>query len=320
MPRSVKPWLAVLLLVLPFAATAAPRVLATIKPVQSLAAGVMAGVGEPEVLVSGRASEHDFSLRPSDMRAIAEADLVLWIGPSLEGFMIRPLAAHPQVRAVALLDAPGIDTLAPRAGGAWEAHAHDDHDGHDGHDAHDGHDHDGPAGGAQVEPHIWLDPRNAQAITRAIAAALSERDPANGATYARNAEAQVARLAALEDELAARLAPLRDRPFVVFHDAYAYFEHRFGLTAVGSITASPERKPSAQRIQAVRQKIRDSGARCVFSEPQFDAALVATLVGDTGVRRGELDPTGTDAAGGADAYFTLLRRLAAALAGCLGDA
>ncbi|TCO83758.1 zinc transport system substrate-binding protein [Plasticicumulans lactativorans] len=314
MPRSVKPWLAALLLALPLAAAAAPRVLATIKPVQSLAAGVMAGVGEPKVLVSGRASEHDFSLRPSDMRAITEADLVLWIGPSLEGFMIRPLAAHPQVRAVALLDAPGIDTLAPRAGGAWEVHEHGAHDDHD----HD--DHDGAGHGAQVEPHIWLDPRNAQAITRAIAAALSERDPANGATYARNAEAQVARLAALEDELAARLAPLRGRPFVVFHDAYAYFERRFDLTAVGSITVSPERKPSAQRIQAIRQKIRDSGARCVFSEPQFDAALVATLVEDTGVHRGELDPTGTDAAGGADAYFTLLRRLAAALAGCLGDA
>lgn len=317
MHRTVKSLAAAVLLALATgSAVAAPAVVVTIKPVHALVAAVMAGTGaEPKLLVSGRASEHDFALKPSDARAIAKADVVFRVSDQLEGFMRRPLAAAPRVLDVELIDTPGLVKLAPREGGVWEAHVHGDHDGHDdeGHD-HEGHDHEGG-----VEPHIWLDPRNARTMTARIAEVLISRDGANAATYRANAAKLDAGLAALDAGLAQQLAPLAGKPFIVFHDAYQYFEHRYGLTAVGSITVSPERKPSAQRIQAVRDKIRETGARCVFAEPQFDSALVATLTEGTGARAGSLDPTGADGVpAGPDAYAQVLRRLAENLGACLG--
>lgn len=316
MNRTVKSLAAALLLTLAGHAAAAPQVVVTIKPLHALVAAVMAGTGaEPKLLVTGRASEHDFALRPSDARAIAQADVVFRVSDRLEGFMRKPLAAAARVQDVELIDTPGLVTLAPRTGGVWEAHVHEDHDGdHHDHDAADDHDHD-----AGVEPHIWLDPRNARAMTARIAGVLADRDAANAAVYRANAARLDAGLAALDSELAAQLAPLTGRPFVVFHDAYQYFEHRYGLNAVGSITVSPERKPSAQRIQAVRNKIRETGARCVFAEPQFDSALVATLIEGTGARAGTLDPTGADGVpAGPEAYAQVLRNLAAGLGACLG--
>ena len=323
MHRTVKAFAAAALLALAAGSTsavAAPAVVVTIKPVHALVAAVMAGTGaDPKLLVSGRASEHDFALKPSDARAIAQADIVFRISDQLEGFMRKPLAAAPRVLDVELIDTPGLVKLAPRAGGVWEAHVHDEHDdehddGH--HDEHDAHaDHDG-----SVEPHLWLDPRNARAMTARIAEVLIRRDGANAATYRTNAAQLDAALAALDAELAQQLAPLAGKPFVVFHDAYPYFEHRYGLTAVGSITVSPERKPSAQRIQAVRDKIRETGARCVFAEPQFDSALVATLIEGTGAKPGMLDPTGADGVpAGPGAYAQVLRALAGHLRACLGD-
>lgn len=317
MHRTVKSLAAAVLLALATgSAVAAPAVVVTIKPVHALVAAVMAGTGaEPKLLVSGRASEHDFALKPSDARAIAKADVVFRVSDQLEGFMRRPLAAAPRVLDVELIDTPGLVKLAPREGGVWEAHVHGDHDGHDdeGHD-HEGHDHEGG-----VEPHIWLDPRNARVLGARIAEVLVGLDAANAASYRANAAKLDAGLAALDAGLAQQLAPLAGKPFIVFHDAYQYFEHRYGLTAVGSITVSPERKPSAQRIQAVRDKIRETGARCVFAEPQFDSALVATLTEGTGARAGSLDPTGADGVpAGPDAYAQVLRRLAENLGACLG--
>lgn len=320
MHRTVKALAAAILLAVAAGnAVAAPAVVVTIKPVHALVAAVMAGTGaDPKLLVSGRASEHDFALKPSDARAIAQADIVFRISDQLEGFMRKPLAAAPRVLDVELIDTPGLVKLAPRAGGVWEAHVHDGHDDghHDEHDAHDDHaDHDG-----SVEPHLWLDPRNARAMTARIAEVLIRRDAANAATYRTNAAQLDAALAALDAELAQQLAPLAGKPFVVFHDAYPYFEHRYGLTAVGSITVSPERKPSAQRIQAVRDKIRETGVRCVFAEPQFDSALVATLIEGTGAKPGMLDPTGADGVpAGPGAYAQVLRALAGHLRACLGD-
>ena len=319
MHRTVKSLAAAALLALAAGSTsavAAPAVVVTIKPVHALVAAVMAGTGaDPKLLVSGRASEHDFALKPSDARAIAKADVVFRVSDQLEGFMRRPLAAAPRVLDVELIDTPGLVKLAPREGGVWEAHVHGDHDGHDD----EGHDHEGADHEGGVEPHIWLDPRNARTMTARIAEVLISRDGANAATYRANAAKLDAGLAALDAGLAQQLAPLAGKPFIVFHDAYQYFEHRYGLTAVGSITVSPERKPSAQRIQAVRDKIRETGARCVFAEPQFDSALVATLTEGTGARAGSLDPTGADGVpAGPDAYAQVLRRLAENLGACLG--
>lgn len=306
------------------AAGQAPAVVVSLKPVHSLVAGVMAGVGEPRLLIAGSASPHTYSLRPSDARALSEAELVFWIGPGMETFLEKPLESLAgNAEVVTLAEVAGVTLLRSRAGGAWEAH---DDGGHGEADAaHADEDH-----GADHETlahrygaynlHIWLDPDNATAIVQAAVAALSEADPGRAADYTRNGEAVIGRLAALDRELRAELAPVAQAPFVVFHDAYAYFERHYALNAVGSITISPERAPGVQRLAEIRAKIRALGAVCVFSEPQFAPRVVGTVAEGTSARQGALDPLGVDQPAGPDAYFALMRELAGSLKKCLAVA
>ena len=312
-------WLPILLgLVLPFAplfAVAAElTVAASIKPVHSLVAGVMQGVGEPLLLVPGGASPHEYSLKPSDTRALDEAQAVFWIGPDLESFLVKPLANAKTARSVALMDAPGVTVLPLREGGAWERHQH-------GHDEPAGrpaeHDHD-PDHEASRDAHVWLDPANAAAMVRQIVAVLGAVDPAHQADYARNGAALVERLNQLNQQLATALAPVKDRPYIVFHDAYHYFEQRYGLNAVGSVVLRPEQRPGAKRVADIQARVRDLKVQCVFSEPQFQPALVETLIAGSTARRGVLDPEGgAELIAGPEAYFQLLQGLSGSLRVCL---
>ena len=295
------------------AAAEPPRVVATIKPVQSLVAGVMQGVAQPHLLLKGAASPHAYAMTPSDAAALQGADLIVWVGEGMETFLLKPLAALPQRTRILPLDAvPGITLLDLREGGDWDEHDHDHGHGHDAKD-HDAHEDEHE----QKDMHLWLDPINAQRIVEAVADALSELDPANAARYAANADAVLARIDGLDGELRDRLAPLRDRPYIVFHDAYHYFEQSYGLTAVGSVTVNPEAAPGAKSLRAIRKKLVDSKARCVFREPQFTPKLVATVTEGTPVRTGVLDPLGADLPEGPDAYFLLMRNLADGLRACL---
>ncbi len=325
----------------PSAATS-PKVVASINPVHSLVAGVMQGVGEPTLLLKGGESPHTAALRPSEARALRQADLVFWVGDDLETFLPKALRARGKKGAVKLSAAEGVGLLKIRAGGAWEAHDHghgDHHDhghshGHDhgkkdhhdhGHAKHDhgkkhdhGHakkGHDDHAG--EHDLHLWLDPVKAKAMVRAIAAVLAKTDAANAARYRSNADNVMARLDALDGELRNSLAPIRNKPFVVFHDAYQYFERRYGLNAVGSVTLSPEVRPGAKRLHEIRSKLISSKAACVFSEPQFESKLVQTVVRGTEARTGELDPLGADVPEGPLAYDNLLRNLASNMIACL---
>jgi zinc transport system substrate-binding protein len=295
-------------------ASAAPRVVVTVKPLHSLVAGVMAGVGEPDLIIRGAGSPHTYSLKPSEARLLEGAQVIFWVGESLETFMEKPLAALGQTsRVVEVMRTPGVRLLPGRAGGAWEEL---DDAGH-GHHARSG---AAPAGGraaATLDGHLWLDPANARAIVREAADVLGRIDPGNGGRYAANAAAVVARIEALDGGLKAALAPARDIPFVVFHDAYQYFESSYALRAVGSITVSAERAPGARRVKEIRDAIKSLGARCVFSEPQFPPAILGALIEGTDTRTGELDPLGAGLPAGPDAYFTLMRSLGSSLAECL---
>jgi len=291
------------LLLAPWMALAAPDVVTSLQPVHSLAAGVMRGVGQPRLLVTGGASPHDYSLRPSDARAIAEADIVFWIGPDLESFLVRPLKnAQRKVRNIALIEAPDVTVLPLRTGGVWEAHLHDEHS--HGHKA----DHDA---------HIWLNPVNAIAMTRRMVAVLGEVDPDHKADYERNGAALMERLNQFDQQLALKLAPLKGQPYVVFHDAYQYFERRYGLNAVGSVVLDPEQRPGAKRVAEIQARIRERGVRCVFSEPQFQPALVQTVIAGSQAQPGILDPLGAGIPPGPEAYFQLLDGLVDALRDCL---
>lgn len=291
-------------------AMAAPKVVASIKPVHSLVAGVMGDLGKPVLLITGGGSPHGYTLRPSQARALSEADLVFWVGGGLETSLIKPLAAltgdHAQV--IALAQAKEMQLLPARAGGPWRASQ----------DAQD-HGADTHVHGAehQADLHLWLDPLNAIAIVRATATALSRADPGNAAAYRRNGAEMITKIEALDDEIAGKLAPVRGRPFIVFHDAYQYFEKRYRLSAAGAVAANPERPPGARRLSEIRARIAALGAVCVFTEPQFRPVLVDTLVAGSAVRSAVLDPLGTDLPAGPGAYFALMRGLAASLLECL---
>ena len=283
-------------------------VVVTIKPIHSLVAQVMQGVAEPTLLVDGSSSPHSFSLKPSHIRAIANAGVFVRVSERLEPFTGKIVRSLPDsVRLVTLVDAPGVRLLNQRTSGTFEP---------------DRHDHDAPSDddGAGKDSHIWLDPDNAKAIGRDVAAVLSERYPQHADQFKANAERLGADIDALTAELRAMTAPLRDRPFVVFHDAYQYFDDRFDLDAVGSITVSPDVQPSAKRLNELRQKIRAVKAVCVFAEPLFQPQLVAALIEGTDARAGTLDPEGMSLTPGPQLYFTLMRNLAASLKACLAPA
>ncbi|HWA88935.1 MAG TPA: zinc ABC transporter substrate-binding protein [Rhizomicrobium sp.] len=286
---------AIALVFIAFALPAHGAVLATIRPVHALVAAVMGR--EPELLIQGAQSEHSYALKPSDAAKIERASLIFEIGPDLETYLVHPLATlAPHATVVALEHAPGVHLLPARHGGLWE---------------------DAGESGGPADPHIWLDPENAVAMTRAIAAALSKADPTQAKLYAANAAKEVAMLRALERELARELAPLRGRPYLVFHDGYRYFEHRFGLTPVGAVTVAPDRPIGPRRVSTLRARIARGDVACVFREPQFPPALIGTLVEGTDTRTGVLDPLGASLAPGPDLYPRLLRELSASLRACL---
>jgi len=299
------------------AAAAAPLVVVTVKPLHSLIAGVMEGVGTPELMIRGGGSPHTYSLKPSEARLLENAQVIFWVGESLETFLVKPLSALGQnARIVAALRMPGVRLLPVRGGGLW-----DERTGHEdagqGPDAGVAHGHSGGHGDAAWDGHLWLDPANARAIVRAAAELMGQSDPPNRGRYVANADRLVARIEALDAELRLRLAPVRETPFVVFHDAYQYFEKAYALRAAGAIVVSPERTPGARRVREVREKIRSLGARCVFSEPQFPPAIIGTLLEGTGSRTSTLDPLGADLPAGPDAWFSLMRGLGSALVDCL---
>ena len=302
-------------LLLTSTAYAAPNVVASIKPVHSLVAAVMAGVGEPTLIVKGAASPHTYALRPSDAGALESADIVFWTGHGMELFLADALdTLAPKAEIVELAEAPGITLLPVREGGAFEPHSHagegGEHD-HD-HEDHD-HDHEHEAG----DMHFWLDPENAKLMVTEIAATLAQADPENAAAYQANAAAEIVKLDALETEIGATLAPVKDKPFIVFHDAYQYFEARFGLELAGSITVTPDVMPGAQRIDELKAKVADLGATCVFAEPNFEPTIIKAITEGSPAKSGVLDPEGGALTEGADLYPTLVRGLATSLVDCL---
>ena len=291
----------------------APKVVVSIKPIHSLVAAVMQGVGTPNLIVDGAASPHTYALKPSNARSLQEAKLVFWVGPGMEAFLQKPLAAlGSNATIVELDDAPGITKLKFREGGAFEPH--DDGDEHEASDDHaHGHDHDH----GEFDTHLWLDPHNAKAMVSEITTSLVAADPANALTYQANQKALNDKLDALDTEIASTLAPVKDKPFIVFHDAYQYFEHRYGVRVSGSITVSPETIPGAQRVAEIHSKVADLGATCVFAEPQFEPKLVNVVLEGTSAKSGTLDPEAATLPQGPDLYFDLMRGIASSLKACL---
>ena len=295
------------------------KVVASIKPIHSLVSSVMAGVGEPTLIIRGATSPHTFNLCPSDARHLTEADVIFVVGEDIESSLVRHLNALTEpANVVHLTETPGLQLLDFRTDEDFADHENDGHEDHDdhGHDDHGHDDHHGHAHG-EFDPHLWTDPAIAELIAMYVAEKLGEKDPANAARYTDNAAQLIERLRELDAEVADILAPIKDRPYIVFHDAYQYFEVRYGLNSVATILLRPEQPPSANRLRAMRELIAETGTICVFSEPQFPADIVDVIIEDTSVRSGVLDPIGAFLENGPELYFMLIRTMASSLRTCL---
>ncbi|WP_375055891.1 zinc ABC transporter substrate-binding protein ZnuA [Zobellella sp. DQSA1] len=323
---------ALLLLALPLLLSSQARaleVLTTIKPLQLIASAITDGLSEPDLLLAPGTSPHDYALRPSDVRRINQADLVVWVGPELEGFL-TPLLGDKE-NSLALLA-----LIEPEKHGHHDEHdqgGHNHHPHHGGHDHHaehhhqdehhtgkisignqdDEHDHDH----GDKDPHIWLDPHHGERIAILLAERMEQLDPANADLYQRNLTTFRTELAKTDGAVAERLAPARGKGYFVFHDAYGYWEDHYQLPSRGHFTVNPERAPGAQTVSRIHQALRDEQALCVFAEPQFRPAVVEAVVRNTSARIGTLDPLATNIEAGPRGYFAFMQQMAESMAACL---
>ena len=289
-------------------------VVTSIKPLHSLTSYIMEGVGEPELIIDGVASPHNFQIKPSHAKMLQNADLVIWIGEDLESFLPTALKSIPKDAVVfELLDQSGLKKLKFREKNIFEGH--DDH----GHDEHakkeDDHGHDDHGHGhGSFDPHIWLDPANAKVIVKKITNQLSKIDKDNASTYKANSKKVIKDLDGLIKEVKNEIN--KDASFVVFHDAYQYFEKRFGLSVIGALTVNPDVMPGAEQLSEIREVIEHEKAKCIFSEPQFNPNIINSIASDTGVKTGILDPLGANINKGKGMYFQLIKDMSNSLKDC----
>ena len=315
------------------------KVVASIKPIHSLASYLMDGVGKPKLIVDGYASPHGFSLKPSHAKMLQEADIVFWVGEDIENFLVKPLGSIAKnAEKIELLDIKGLKKLKFRERNVFEGHDdhghkeddHDDHakkeDGHDdehkdehGHDddhkkdGHDEHGHEGHAHG-EFDPHIWLDPLNAKVILKEMAKHLIENDQKNASVYKDNLKKANKDLDKLVKQVKSELN--KDFKSIVFHDAYQYFEKRFKVNVLGAFTVNTDVLPGAEQLKEIREIIEHDKVTCVFSEPQFNPDIINAVAKDMNISTGVLDPLGATLTPGKNLYFDLIKNMSKSFKGC----
>ncbi|WP_394514903.1 zinc ABC transporter substrate-binding protein ZnuA [Pantoea sp. SGAir0215] len=281
------------------------NVVASIKPVGFIASAIADGVTPVEVLLPDGASEHDYALRPSDVKRLQNADLVVRVGPEMEAFMTKSAAALPEKKNLEIVQIPGVKTMLLRG---------DEDDDHDDHDAEHHHHH------GEFNMHLWMSPEIAQKTAVAIHEKLLELMPQDKAKLDANLQHFEAELADTDKRIISQLAPVKDKGYFVFHDAYTYFEKHYGLSPTGHFTVNPEIQPGAQRLHQIRTQLVEKKAVCVFAEPQFRPAVIDAVARGTQVRKGTLDPLGTDISLGKDSYVKFLSQLSSQYETCLKGA
>ncbi|MFL2549200.1 MAG: zinc ABC transporter substrate-binding protein [Gammaproteobacteria bacterium] len=278
------------------------EIVASVKPLHSLVSAVTQGAHTVSLLIEGSMSPHNFALKPSHAKLLNNAKVVFYIDNQLESALKRTVIGLPtSIRVVTVSKTKQLNLLPARSGGNWEEDGHDHHH----------HDH------GSNDVHFWLEPSNAIQIVKGIVRELSIVYPKNINLYKKNAKNIIKEIKSTDLSIKSMLVPIKDKPYIVFHDAYQYFEKAYGLNAVGSIMLDPELPPSAKRIIQIRTKIKSTNASCVFKEPQFRAKIVNTVIEDTNAQVGTLDPLGADLASGPNMYLELLKSIASNLKTCL---
>ncbi len=323
------------------------KVVASIKPIHSLASYLMNGVAKPDLIVDGYASPHGFAMKPSHAKMLQNADLIFWVGEDVENFLEKPLGSiAKKAEKIELMQIKGLQVLKFRERNVFDDHndhGHDDHDkkeDHDGHDTHakkdghddhgkkedhddhehdshakkDGHDdHDGHAHG-DFDPHIWLDPINAKVILNEMVEHLIKNDPKNEAKYKSNLDKALKDIDKLTIDVMTELS--NSVSSIVFHDAYQYFEKRFNVNILGAFTVNTDVMPGAEQLAEIREIIEHDKVACVFSEPQFNPDIIKAVAKDMNIKTGVIDPLGATLNPGKDLYFSLIKNMSASFKGC----
>ena len=299
-------------------ATETTGVISTIQPINSLVSAVIGNTGKTISIIPAEQSPHDFKLKPSDVKVLQNSNIIFYVSNHLESSVTKVFKNLPKnIKLINLMEESGINHLAIRDNAAWERHDHhgDDHDDHDKHgkkhDDHDDHE-------KEDDVHIWLSPDNAIKIVQKVNKVLSLYFPENSKIYNENTTKFIDKIRNLKMELIKELSPIKNKPYIVFHDAYQYFEKTFELNAVGSVALEGDIASSPKQISFIKDKIIKSKASCVFQEPQFDSKLVKIVVEGTNAKTGTLDPLGVNITGNKDFYLQLLTNMAKSLKECLG--
>jgi len=309
------------------------KVVASIKPLHSLASYLMDGVGKPDLIVEGYGSPHGFSMKPSHAKMLQNADLIFWVGEDLEIFLEKPLSSiAKKAEKIELMEIKGLNVLKFRERNIFDEHDHDDHDDHgkkeDDHDdhEHDDHgkkeehadhdDHDGHEGHAhgEYDPHIWLDPMNAKVILNKMVEHLIENDAKNASKYKSNLKNAFKDIDKLTADVKADLS--KSTASIVFHDAYQYFEERFDINILGAFTVNTDVMPGAEQLAEIREIIEHDKVACVFSEPQFNPDIINAVAKDMKIKTGVLDPLGATLDPGKNLYFNLIKNMSLSFKGC----
>ena len=321
------------------------KVVASIKPIHSLASYLMDGIAKPDLIVDGYASPHGFAMKPSHAKMLQNADLIFWVGEDLESFLEKPLnSIAKRAEKIELMDIKGLNVLEFRERNIFDDHNdhdhdghakkkkddHDDHEGHskkkkDDHDDHDGHakkkkdehddhdDHEGHAHG-EYDPHIWLDPINAKVILKEMTEHLIENDSKNASTYKSNLDKALKDIDKLTMDVMTELN--QSVASIVFHDAYQYFEERFNVNILGAFTVNTDVMPGAEQLAEIREIIEHDKVSCVFSEPQFNPDIIKAVAKDMNIKTGVIDPLGATLDPGKDLYFDLINNMSSSFKGC----
>ena len=302
-------------------ANAEIKVVASIKPIHSLASYLMDGIAKPDLIVDGYASPHGFAMKPSHAKMLQNADLIFWVGEDLESFLEKPLSSiAKKAEKIELMETKGLQVLKFRERNIFDEHDHDDHGHDDDHgkkeDDHDDHGHDDHEGHAhgEFDPHIWLDPVNAKVILKEMAEHLIENDEKNSAIYKKNLAKALKDIDKLIKDTKSELS--KSVASIVFHDAYQYFEERFNVNILGAFTVNTDVMPGAEQLAEIREIIEHDKVACVFSEPQFNPDIIKAVSKDMNIKTGVVDPLGATLNPGKDLYFDLIRNMSASFKNC----
>ena len=329
----------IFLLSLSITARSEIKVVTSVKPIHSLASYLMQGIGSPSLIVEGSNSPHNFTLKPSHAKMIEEADIIFWIGEDLEAFMEKPLdSLAEKAQVISFMELSSIEKLKFREKNIFDdhdghedeheghededdhGHKDDDHDDdHDGHeDEHEGHDDDHKDAHAhahgEFDPHIWLDPENAKEMVKIIRDELIKIDPDGQRQYSVNTAGATLELDNLINSVEKELS--KDISYIVFHDAYQYFENRFGVIPAGALTLNPDVLPGAKQIADIQDVINDKGIKCIFSEPQYNPKIIETIGNDMKISTGVMDPLGAYIDAGPSMYSDLINGIANSIKDC----